>query len=381
MTACLQWPALLEGMKKKRTKLARKNSKSIEQDKEPKASDEASKADGAIADQTALAFGSVDKKNDAIARKNSKIIEEEKEPKASDEASKADGAKASTKKSEPEPKDAAASQKRNDSVNDSVIANRQPELTRFLYVHQPCSNAFFFCLLVTVLEIFAVFIFCLHNASIHNADAGITAMYKGFAANHTEISGMVDTFAAFFPTELLYLLARLIGSWVYIIFRSEHLYVLVKCIFSKDMKEFEFSIPGDPKQYNSCRIKFSLVLRILVDFVMIVGMCVCFVLTPSLKGLMADVSVSLNLMIIDDKVFWGIEKFCGRIPGLHDVKHTVKMIKYSENADSMRGAINVFVTSAVMFAIWMIDHIQTAYREAQSQQAQTCTPGIGDCSV
>ena len=177
----------------------------------------------------------------------------------------------------------------------------------------------------------------------------------------------------------IFLVARFVGSWLYIIFRSEGLFVLLKCIFSSDeefKEKFQFSISENGDKSFSWRIRFSLVLRAITEAFLIIGSSVSFVLLPSWSGLMADVSTSLNLIIIDDKIYWIIERFFRQIPGLNSVKHTVKYKGSARTqtgrkspSDGLRGAINMSLTLVVVLVIWLIDIVQTNAKKGQPQPA------------
>ena len=243
----------------------------------------------------------------------------------------------------------------------AIVENKQPNSAQLLYVHEEWSKAFFFTFIVSFVEILAVIMIVAHNAYNYDADAGIIALYNNTAQNQTKFTKIVDIYVSLYPKELLFLLARFVGSWIFIIFRSEDLFLLIKCINSRDMHEaFRFSI--QEVKGNERKIKLSLLLRACVQFSLIVGSSVSFILTPSWAGLMINVSASLNLAILDEKAFSIIKDFCARTPGLGDVAHTVQFQSRSKSSDRLRGKINMLATVAATFVLCGIDFVQTQTR-------------------
>jgi len=252
----------------------------------------------------------------------------------------------------------------------------------FLYMYQPCTNAFFFTLIISVLEIAMVWVFMVLNSLEHDADAGLVNFYKQAAAQQKELGKVMDVLNARFSAEQLYPVARFVGAWLFVVHNSDQLFMLVKYVFSSsEIRKNEFQVSGDLHQDHHANksLTFSILIRAAVEFFLLIGMCLAFLLSPSMKGMMLDLSLSMTLRSVDRKILWFIDKFLSTMPGLQNIEQTLTMVRYPEEPVRLRGLVNFAVVIFVNILIFYVTYLQ--HQEGSHQEDSAGSPDLAALPV
>merc|ERR1712032_1605466 len=96
-------------------------------------------------------------------------------------------------------------------------------------------------------------------------------------------------------------------AWLYVVHHSDKLFMLVKYVTSSDeirKDEFEFNGVLEHGHEGNSALRCSILIRCVVEFFILVGMCLAFLLSPSLKGMMMDLSLSMTIINLDGKLFF-----------------------------------------------------------------------------
>ena len=220
------------------------------------------------------------------------------------------------------------------------------ESTRFLYIYEPCTNAFFFTVMVSILQVFFVWGLMVFNGLENDADAGMTAFGKQILAQSEGMDTLLGSLNSKFSVDKLYPIARVFGAWIFAVYQSSNLFICFKYLCSNaKQRTTKFKFEGNIG--NSWAVTFSIALRCVVEFFMVVGKCLAFVLSPSAKSMMLDVNLSWALVAIDNNIFWLVEKFSDQMPGMRSLKQTITH-KRSNEPEKLRGILNCFIVVFVM---------------------------------
>ena len=246
-------------------------------------------------------------------------------------------------------------------LQDREEAKQKDVKADFFYISEPGTNSFFFSIIVSILQILVVWCFMVFNTLENDADAGIENFYKQVVSQREGLNKAVMILNTHYSVEHLYPIARFIGAWVFVVYRSDRLFMLLKYLISSDRKVFTFN-SDDLNEHgiasSGIAVRLSILLRVVVEFVIILGMCLAFVISPSMKTLVMDVNLSLNLNLADSQLFEVVVQFIREIPGMKDVRRSLTMDNSANKPSGLRGLLNL---SIVLF-VWSVVYFQSIQR-------------------